>query len=129
MNAVVLKYAIEGSVLQSVTVPNFNGALLLFRLRKGSQVYYMSIEQDDVHSETYLADGLEDFKSLVGSRIKSFEIESGELEMDDGRNMGWTYYKFQGEKDSATLRFNSYTDEFYSVDVVMKCDKIETDKL
>lgn len=53
----------------------------------------------------------------------------GELEMDDGRNVGWTFYRFQGEKDSATLRFNSYADQYYSVGVDMKCDKVETDKL
>ena len=128
MNA-ALKHAIEGSILQSVRVPDFKNTLLLLEFRKGSQVYCLSVEPEDVHSEAYLADGLEELQSLVGSEIQSFDIEEGEYVVEDHGNMGWSFYKFQGTNDSVTLRFNSYADQFYSVGVNMKCDKIKTDKL
>lgn len=89
----------------------------------------MSVEPDDIHTEVYPADGLDEFKELIGQQIISFDIESGETVMEDDSLMGWNFYKFQGEKDSATLRFNSYADQYYSVGVDMKCDKIKTDKL
>lgn len=101
----------------------------MFKLRKGSQVFFMSVEPEDIHSEVYLADGLDEFKGMIGKQIVSFDTESGELVIDDDRNMGWAFYKFQGEKEPATLRFNSYADQYYSVGVDMTCDKIETDKL
>lgn len=129
MNTVALKYMIEGSILQSVKTPSISHVILMFELRKGSQVFFMSVEPDDIHTEVYPADGLDEFKELIGQQIVSFDIESGELVMEDDSLMGWNFYKFQGERDSATLRFNSYADQYYSVGVDMKCDKIETDKL
>lgn len=129
MNIAELKYIIEGSILQSVKVPSIPHVLLMFELRKGSQVFFMSVEPDDIHTEVYPADGLDEFKELIGQQIVSFDIESGETVMEDDSLMGWNFYKFQGERDSATLRFNSYADQYYSVGVDIKCDKIETDKL
>lgn len=129
MNTDVLKDIIEGSILQSVKVPSIQHVLLMFELRKGSQVFFMLVEPDDIHTEVYPADGLDEFKELIGQQIVSFDIESGETVMEDDSLMGWNFYKFQGERDSATLRFNSYADQYYSVGVDMKCDKIETDKL
>lgn len=129
MNIVTLKHTIEGSILQSVKVPSIPHVLLMFELRKDNQVFFMSVEPDDIHTEVYPADGLDEFKELIGQQIISFDIESGETVMEDDSLMGWNFYKFQGEKDSATLRFNSYADQYYSVGVDMKCDKIKTDKL
>lgn len=129
MSIATLRYMIEGSILQSVKVPSIPHVLLMFELRKGSQVFFMSVEPDDIHTEVYPADGLDEFKELIGQQIVSFDIESGETVMEDDNLMGWNFYKFQGERDSATLRFNSYADQYYSVGVDIKCDKIETDKL
>lgn len=129
MNTAALKYMIEGSILQSVKVPSIPHVLLMFELRKGSQAFFMSVEPDDIHTEVYPADGLDEFKELIGQQIVSFDIESGETVMEDDSLMGWNFYKFQGERDSATLRFNSYADQYYSIGVDIKCDKIETDKL
>ena len=129
MNTAALKYMIDGSILQSVKVPSILHVLLMFELRKGSQAFFMSVEPDDIHTEVYPADGLDEFKELIGQQIVSFDIESGETVMEDDSLMGWNFYKFQGERDSATLRFNSYADQYYSVGVDIKCDKIETDKL
>lgn len=129
MNTAALKYMIEGSILQSVKVPSIPHVLLMFELRKGSQAFFMSVEPDDIHTEVYPADGLDEFKELIGQQIVSFDIESGETVMEDDSLMGWNFYKFQGERDSSTLRFNSYADQYYSVGVDIKCDKIETDKL
>lgn len=129
MDTTELKYMIEGSILQSVKVPNFKYVVLMLEFRKGSQVFYISVEPDDIHTEVYPADGLDELKEMIGTKIVSFEVESGESVMEDDSLMGWNFYKFQGEKDSATLRFNSYADQYYSVGVDMKCDKIKTDKL
>ena len=129
MNTDVLRDIIEGSILQSVKVPDFKYVVLMLEFRKGSQVFYISVEPDDIHTEVYPADSLDELKEMIGTKIVSFEAESGELVMEDDSLMGWDFYKFQGEKDYATLRFNSYADQYYSVGVDMKCDKIQTDKL
>lgn len=129
MSIATLRYMIEGSILQSVKIPSIPHVLLMFELRKGNQVFFMSVEPDDIHTEIYPADGLDEFKELIGQQIVSFDIESGETVIEDDSLIGWNFYKFQGERDSATLRFNSYADQYYSVGVDIKCDKIETDKL
>lgn len=75
MNTAALKYMIEGSILQSVKVPSIPHVLLMFELRKGNQVFFMSVEPDDIHTEVYPADGLDEFKELIGQQIVSFDIE------------------------------------------------------
>lgn len=54
MSTAALKYMIEGSILQSVKVPLIQHVLLMFELRKGSQVFFMSVEPDDIHTEVTL---------------------------------------------------------------------------
>lgn len=121
-------------VLQRVYIPKGGNDILRIETVYGDITFYLSIEPKDNWADTELIDGLEDLQSLVGQKLVKFEVientdDNGD--MDDDSLKTWTYYKIQGEKDSATLRFYSSSNGYYAtgVNIVLDKAKLKNNKI
>lgn len=113
-------------ILQRVYVPKGGNDILRIETVDGDITFYLSIEPKDNWADTELIDGFEDLESLVGQKLVKFEVVENTEDngtSDDDCTKTWTYYKIQGEKDSATLRFYSSSNGFYSTGVNIVLDK------
>lgn len=133
MNAKMFKpeQCLSNVILQRVYIPKGGNDILRIETVDDDITFYLSIEPKDNWADTELIDGLEDLQSLVGQNLVKFEIventEDNFTDTEEGYSeealKTWTYYKIQGEKDSATLRFYSVSNGYYATGVNIVLDK------
>lgn len=133
MNAKMFKpeQCLSNVILQRVYVPKGGNDILRIETVDDDITFYLSIEPKDNWADTELIDGLEDLQDLVGQKLVSFEVventENNFTDTEEGYSeealKTWTYYKIQGEKDSATLRFYSVSNGYYATGVNIVLDK------
>lgn len=119
--------------LQRAYIPSGGSDILRIETVDGDITFYLSIEPKDNWADTELIDGLEDLQGLVGQKLVKFEIVENEEDNFDDSEEGyseealktWTYYKIQGEKDCATLRFYSVSNGYYATGVNIVLDKVK----
>nr|DAY41715.1 MAG TPA: hypothetical protein [Caudoviricetes sp.] len=120
-------------VLQRVYIPKGGNDILRIETVDDDITFYLSIEPRDNWADTELIEGLEDLQGLVGQKLVKFEVvENEEDNFDDSEEnyseealKTWTYYKFQGEKDCATLHFYSVSNGYYATSVNIVLDKVK----
>lgn len=130
MNAKMFKpeQCLTNVKLQRAYIPSGGSDILRIETVDDDITFYLSVEPKDTWADTELIDGLEDLQSLVGQNLVKFEIVENTDDnenMDDDSLKTWTYYKIQGEKDSATLRFYSSSNGFYATGVNIVLDKVK----
>lgn len=133
MNAKMFKpeQCLSNVILQRVYIPKGGNGILRVETVDDDITFYLSIEPKDNWADTELIDGLEDLQSLVGQKLVKFEIVENTKDNFTDTEEGyseealktWTYYKIQGEKDSATLRFYSVSNGYYATGVNIVLDK------
>ena len=133
MNAKMFKpeQCLSNVILQRVYIPKGGNDILRVETVDDDITFYLSIEPKDNWADTELIDGLEDLQSLVGQKLVKFEIVENTKDNFTDTEEGyseealktWTYYKIQGEKDSATLRFYSVSNGYYATGVNIVLDK------
>ena len=133
MNAKMFKpeQCLSNVILQRVYIPKGGNDILRIETVDDDITFYLSIEPKDNWADTELIDGLEDLQSLVGQKLVKFEVventEDNFTDTEEGYSeealKTWTYYKIQGEKDSATLRFYSVSNGYYATGVNIVLDK------
>lgn len=133
MNAKMFKpeQCLSNVILQRVYVPKGGNDILRIETVDDDITFYLSVEPKDNWADTELIDGFKDLESLVGQKLVKFEVventEDNFIDTEEGYSeealKTWTYYKIQGEKDSATLRFYSVSNGYYATGVNIVLDK------